>query len=214
MTLPGVSRPPAASMPPSSITAPSSTVAPMPTKARSFSVQAWMIAAWPDRDVVADNGRPRRRIHMDDRAVLDVGAGADADDVGVAAQTQETRFRTRGPISTSPITAAVGRDQGVRVHARTDPVERDRAGRDRQRCSLRHRPAAVSASGMPSIRPMFCTAAPDAPLPRLSSRAISTAWRCSSLASPAAPAVGAVQRLRFQLAGCSGRHHTHHSLPA
>ncbi len=47
ITLPGVSRPPAPSMPPSSITAPSSTVAEMPTKARFFSVQAWMTALWP-----------------------------------------------------------------------------------------------------------------------------------------------------------------------
>ena len=35
----------------------------------------------------------------------------------------------------------------------------------------------------PSISRMFCTAAPDAPLPRLSSRATSTAWRCLSLAN-------------------------------
>ena len=34
----------------------------------------------------------------------------------------------------------------------------------------------------PSISRMFCTAAPEAPLPRLSSRATSTAWRCLSLA--------------------------------
>ena len=34
-------------MPPSSITAPSSTVALMPTKARFFSVQAWITALWP-----------------------------------------------------------------------------------------------------------------------------------------------------------------------
>lgn len=31
------------------------------------------------------------------------------------------------------------------------------------------------SSGKPSISRMFCTAAPEAPLPRLSSRAISTA---------------------------------------
>ena len=37
-------------------------------------------------------------------------------------------------------------------------------------------------SASPSISRMFCTAAPDAPLPRLSSRATSTAWRCLSLA--------------------------------
>ena len=36
------------------------------------------------------------------------------------------------------------------------------------------------ASGRPSIRRMFCTAAPDAPLPRLSSRATSTAWASAS----------------------------------
>ena len=47
ITFPGVSSAPAASMPPSSITAPSSTVAPMATKARSFSVQACTMAAWP-----------------------------------------------------------------------------------------------------------------------------------------------------------------------
>jgi hypothetical protein len=38
------------------------------------------------------------------------------------------------------------------------------------------------ASGNPSINRMFCTAAPDAPLPRLSSRATSTAWPYLSLA--------------------------------
>ncbi|MGY4288667.1 hypothetical protein ACVWXO_007887 [Bradyrhizobium sp. LM2.7] len=32
------------------------------------------------------------------------------------------------------------------------------------------------SSGNPSISRMFCTAAPEAPLPRLSSRATSTAW--------------------------------------
>ena len=37
-------------------------------------------------------------------------------------------------------------------------------------------------SAKPSISRMFCTAAPDAPLPRLSSRATRTAWRCFSLA--------------------------------
>ena len=35
----------------------------------------------------------------------------------------------------------------------------------------------------PSISRMFCTAAPEAPLPRLSSRATSTAWWCLSLAN-------------------------------
>ena len=36
---------------------------------------------------------------------------------------------------------------------------------------------AANLSYNPSINFKFCTAAPDAPLPRLSSRATSTAWR-------------------------------------
>ena len=43
------------------------------------------------------------------------------------------------------------------------------------------RRAVVSSQARPSIRPIFWTAAPEAPLPRLSRRATSTAWRCASL---------------------------------
>ena len=51
----------------------------------------------------------------------------------------------------------------------------------------------------PSISRMFCTAAPDAPLPRLSSRATRTACRCSLAREDVElQHVGLVERLRLQ----------------
>src|SRR5882762_1785941 len=50
---------------------------------------------------------------------------------------------------------------------------------------IEHQRASTSKpadSGRPSIRFRFCTAAPLAPLPRLSRRAIASACRCASLA--------------------------------
>ena len=48
---------------------------------------------------------------------------------------------------------------------------------------------------------MFCTAAPEAPLPRLSSRATSTACRCFVVGEDAQlQHVGVVERLRLELA--------------
>ncbi len=45
----------------------------MPTKARFFGVQACIISIVPDRHVVADEGRHRTGIDMNDRGILDVG---------------------------------------------------------------------------------------------------------------------------------------------
>jgi hypothetical protein len=55
-------------------------------------MQPWTIAMMADQHLVADQRRdsrrrpPAGRIDVDDAAVLDVGAGADADPVDVAAQ--------------------------------------------------------------------------------------------------------------------------------
>ena len=112
---------------------------------------------------------------MDDRPVLDVGARADADEFRSPRTRQWNQIPVSAPITTSPITAAVGAMKASAAITGVTPSARRRAE------------AAIGGSGMsqlplrrrrradPSINPMFCTAAPDAPLPRLSSRATSTA---------------------------------------
>jgi hypothetical protein len=97
-------------MPPSWMTAPSSAVAPMPTKARHHAgCRRWMMQAVADGDVVADDGLLAAGVDVDDGAVLDVRAGADADVVGVTAQHAVEPDTDFGPTVTSPIRAAVGR---------------------------------------------------------------------------------------------------------
>src|SRR6185437_2717613 len=51
----------------------------------------------------------------------------------------------------------------------------------------------------PSISRKFCTAAPEAPLPRLSSRATSTACRCASLANT----LSSMRSVSFSASGSS-----------
>ena len=123
-------------------------------------------------------------------AVLDVGARADADEVAVSPRTRQwNQMPVSEPITTSPITAAVGamKASGAIFGVTPSSVEHRPHAGDRlrlcrafaQACAISRAPTPVCS---PSIRPMFCTAAPEAPLPRLSSRATSTAWRCVSLA--------------------------------
>jgi len=113
---------------------------------------------------------------MDDGAVLDVGIGADANRRDVAAE------------HAAEPDIGIGRDLGIAddhrrrchprgiVDARQAIAERD----DERRAHEASGSSSPAVSGNPSIRFMFCTAAPDAPLPRLSKRATSRTWAPSS----------------------------------
>ena len=60
-------------------------MAPIPMSTRSWMVQPWRSGGVPDRDLVAEGGGMRVAHHVDDGAVLEVGAGSDADAVDVSA---------------------------------------------------------------------------------------------------------------------------------
>ena len=204
MRLPGGSRPPAPSIPPSSITAPSSTVAPMPTKARSCSVQAWMMQAWPTVTsapmkvgMVPALTWTMVPSWMLERAPIRMR-------VDVAAQhaaVPDARFLPEFDVADHE---AVGATQAVGWMPGPPALEGEQRPRS---CRALQ---AGGTSDAPSMRPRFCTAAPEAPLPRLSSRATSTAWRRASLPKTrSSSSVGVVQRLGLQLAIGLGGHHAH-----
>src|SRR5262249_21435401 len=103
-------------------------------------------------------------VDVDDRAVLDVGARADADSVAVAAQHAAEPDAALGADVDIADHHCRRRNEGAGGDARLEIVERqDQAAHGNSgSCS------SPVVSGRPAIRFMFCTACPEAPFTRLS----------------------------------------------
>ena len=124
-------------------------------------------------DIITDDGGFAPGIHMHNRAILDIHALADGDEVGITAQ--HAVIPDIGLLPDRDIADHGGgrRDEDAIMNLRPD------AFKDIKRAAIGgllhiHDSAPYAAfgrsaeTGTPSISPRFCTAAPDAPLPRLS----------------------------------------------
>ena len=137
-------------------------------------------------DIIADDRGLLPGIHMHNGAILDIHALADGDEVGIAAQHAVIPDVGLLPDRDIADHGGGGRDKHAFMQSRPNAfkhIKRAAIG------GLLHVHFGTSyaafgrsaETGMLSIRPRFCTAAPEAPLPRLSYRATSTAWPRFSL---------------------------------
>src|SRR5262249_26558392 len=130
-----------------------------------------------DGDALADPGIAAPDAgHVYHRAVLHVGQRANMDRREVAAE-----HAAKPDVGACPDLDLTDQ-RGVRCHDRVDGYLRNMIAK-RQDPAAAHDGSASckpAASGRPSMRLRFCTAAPEAPLPRLSSNATSRACPASS----------------------------------
>ena len=124
-------------------------------------------------DIITDDRGLLPCIHMHNRAILDIHALADGDEVGIA--TQHAVIPDVGLLPDRDIAdhGGGGRNEDAFMQSRPNALEHIKraaiGGLLHIHYSAFHAAFGRSAeTGTPSIRPRFCTAAPEAPLPKLS----------------------------------------------
>ena len=124
-------------------------------------------------DIITDDGGFLPRIHMHNGAILDIHALADGDEIGIAAQyamIPDVGLLPNGDIADH---GGGGRDEDAFMQCRPNAFKHIKRAAIGGLLHV-HDPTPYAAfgrsaeTGTPSIRPRFCTAAPEAPLPRLS----------------------------------------------